>query len=117
MNMPKIDNSLVNALCVESNAYAVVRVRTPAQLGYVARRFDVVAAFPFINALGIRCNRNEVNRLAAMQEVECVTAQGRVSALDGVRRTERTFPAKDEESARVHRAESGNTNDRIIFLI
>lgn len=111
MNMPKIDNSLVNALCVESNAYAVVRVRTPAQLGYVARRFDVVAAFPFINALGIRCNRNEVNRLAAMQEVECVTAQGRVSALDGVRRTERTFPAKDEESARVHRAESGNTND------
>lgn len=109
--MPKIDNSLVNALCVESNAYAVVRVRTPAQLGYVARRFDVVAAFPFINALGIRCNRNEVNRLAAMQEVECVTAQGRVSALDGVRRTKRTFPAKDEESARVHRAESGNTND------
>ena len=109
--MPKIDNSLVNALCVESNAYAVVRVRTPAQLGYVARRFDVVAAFPFINALGIRCNRNEVNRLAAMQEVECVTAQGRVSALDGVRRTKRAFPAKDEESARVHRAESGNTND------
>lgn len=80
--MPKIDNSLVNALCVESNAYAVVRVRTPAQLGYVARRFDVVAAFPFINALGIRCNRKEVSRLAAMQEVECVTAQGRVSALD-----------------------------------
>lgn len=80
--MAKIDDNIAAVLKIDGVANAVVRVRTPWQLNYIARRFDVVAKFPFINSLGIRCDKREVTRLAAMSEVESVTAQGRVSALD-----------------------------------
>lgn len=81
--MDKIDGNLVNALCVEDRTTAIVRVSNPWQMNYIARNFDVVAAFPFIRSLGIRCNRDEVVRLADMREVESVSAQGRVCALNG----------------------------------
>lgn len=80
--MDKIDGNLVNALCIEDRTTAIVRVSNPWQMNYIARNFDVVAAFPFIRSLGIRCNRAEVVRLAGMREVESVSAQGRVCALN-----------------------------------
>lgn len=86
--MNKIDGRLVSALSVEDSAYALVRVRSRWHYGCVARRFDVAAEFPFINSVGIRCNRAEVERLAHMREVEFVTAQGRVSALDTAEETD-----------------------------
>ena len=79
--MYKIDRSLVSALSLNDYAYALVRVANPRQYGFVARRFDVVCGFPFINSLGIRCDKRDGERLRAMPEVEFVTAQGRVSAL------------------------------------
>lgn len=80
--MARIDGNLVSVLCVEDTATALVRVYSPWQMGYVARHFDVVAKFPFINSIGIRCNRKEVARLVGMREVECVCAQGKVDLLD-----------------------------------
>lgn len=79
--MYKIDRSLVSALSLNDYAYALVRVANPRQYGFVARRFDVVCGFPFINSLGIRCDKRDGERLRTMPEVEFVTAQGRVSAL------------------------------------
>lgn len=87
--MEKLDAGLVSVLAAEGSACAVVRVRSPWQLNYVARHFDVLARFPFINSIGVRCDRKEAVRLAAMQEVVSVTAQSRVRALsDGGARQE-----------------------------
>lgn len=96
--MNKIDGRLVSALSVENSAYALVRVRSRWHYGCVARRFDVAAEFPFINSVGIRCNREEVERLAHMREVEFVTAQGRVSALDMQKDNGSAEFPKNEES-------------------
>lgn len=93
--MYKIDRSLVSALSLNDYAYALVRVANPWQYGFVARRFDVVCGFPFINSLGIRCDKRDGERLKAMPEVEFVTAQGRVSALDDGERRATTADGAD----------------------
>lgn len=80
--MGKLDIGLVSALATDGVADAVVRVRNPWHLGYVARHFEVAAVFPFINSLGIRCDKTEAARLAGMNEVVSVSAQSRVSAFD-----------------------------------
>lgn len=80
--MGKLDAGVVSALAADGYADAVVRVRNPWHLGYVARHFEVAAAFPFINSLGIRCDRKEAARLAGMNEVVSVSVQSRVNALD-----------------------------------
>lgn len=80
--MSKLDEGLVRALAEDGSACAVVRVRNPLHLGLISRHFDVAAKFPFINALGVRCDRRDAARLAAMQEVVSVTSQCRVRALD-----------------------------------
>lgn len=82
--MEKLDAGLVSVLADCGSATAVVRVRSPWQLASLERRFDVVARFPFISAVGVRCDRKEAVRLASMQEVVSVTAQRRVCALDDV---------------------------------
>lgn len=80
--MDKLDKTLVSTLAAEGNALAVVRVRTAWQLDRIERHFEVLARFPFINSVGLRCDGREATRLAAMQEVVSVTAQSRVRALD-----------------------------------
>ena len=80
--MQKIDDGLVSALAADGSAEAVVRVRTPWQLGHIARHFDVKARFPFINSLGIRCDRRDAVRLAAMPEVVSLASVSRVRACD-----------------------------------
>ena len=82
--MKKLDAGLVSVLADCGSATAVVRVRSPWQLASLERRFDVVARFPFISAVGVCCDRKEAVRLASMQEVVSVTAQRRVCALDDV---------------------------------
>ncbi len=80
--MDKLDKTLVSTLAAEGNALAVVRVRNAWQLDRIERHFEVLARFPFINSVGLRCDGREATRLAAMQEVVSVTAQSRVRALD-----------------------------------
>ena len=82
--MKKLDEGLVSVLAAGGEADAVVRVRNPWQLGYIARHFKVAAMFPFISALGLRCDRKDAVRLAEMHEVVSVSASGRVSALDAL---------------------------------
>lgn len=79
--MFRIDGALVKALEVEDFAYALVRVSGKFALRSVARRMDTVAVFPFINAVGIRCDMKDAERLSGMPGVESVTAQARVTAL------------------------------------
>lgn len=90
--MYKIDRSLVSALSLNDYAYALVRVANPWQYRFVARKFDVVCGFPFINSLGIRCDKRDGERLRNMPEVEFVTAQGRVSALHDESNGKETSP-------------------------
>ncbi len=78
---PKFDGGLVNALCDRESALALVRVRNPLQLGMLERRFDVRHVYPFIRSVGIRCELKDAILLERMQEVEYVSAQGRVFAL------------------------------------
>lgn len=106
--MYKIDRSLVTALSLNDYAYALVRVANPWQYGFVARKFDVVCGFPFINSLGIRCYKRDGERLKSMPEVEFVTAQGRVSALRDGTDAENGFPTSSVGAASAENA----TKDR-----
>lgn len=106
--MARIDGNLVSVLCVEDTATALVRVYSPWQMGYVARHFDVVAKFPFINSIGIRCNRKEVARLAGMREVECVSAQGKVDLLD-----DRTAAPSDAEKNGIGAEKYGGEGNKL----
>ena len=73
--MFRIDGALVKALEAEDFAYALVRVSGKFALRSVARRMDTVAVFPFINAVGIRCDMKDAERLSGMPGVESVTKQ------------------------------------------
>lgn len=98
--MFRIDGALVKALEAEDFAYALVRVSGKFALRSVARRMDTVAVFPFINAVGIRCDMKDAERLSGMPGVESVTAQARVTALsDDEAGTERGAPAYAEKEA------------------
>jgi len=78
----KFDRRLVGVLGAEEEAHALVRVRNPLHLGMLERNFDVTSIYPFIRSVGIRCTLRDAIRLERMQEVEYVSAQGRVFTLD-----------------------------------
>lgn len=79
----KFDGGLVNILSQKESATALVRVRNPLHLGLLERNFHVTAEYPFIRSVGIECSLRDAIRLERMQEVEYVSAQGKVFALDG----------------------------------
>lgn len=76
--MGTVDGRLTAALAEDGIAYAVVRVHPFVRMERVARRFDVVARFPFINSIGIRCDKKQAGLLAEMREVASATVQSRV---------------------------------------
>lgn len=80
--MRNIDDNLVGILEVNEKTRALVRVRTPYQLGLIERSFKVVRRYPFIRAVGIECDIDDAKILSRMREVEYVSAQGRVAALE-----------------------------------
>lgn len=79
---PKFDGNLVNALNTDESANAIVRVHNPLHLSMLERRFDVTKVYPFIRSVSIKCSLKDAIALERMQEVEYVSAQGRVFALD-----------------------------------
>ena len=59
-NANKISGGIVKTLeNGEDRADALVRVRNPLQLGLLERNFDVVASYPFIRSVGIKCGLKE----------------------------------------------------------
>ncbi len=78
----KFDGNLVNVLGVHQSVSALVRVHNPLHLGMLERNFKVTAMYPFIRSVGIRCELKDAIKLERMQEVEYVSAQGKVFALD-----------------------------------
>ena len=77
----KVSNALVKTLENEDErADAIVRVRNPLHLGFLERSFDVVASYPFIRSIGIKCGLEDAIRLERMSE-EYVAAQSKVFAL------------------------------------
>ncbi len=78
----KTANSLVKTLEKdEGKADALVRVHNPLQLGLLERNFEVVASYPFIRSVGIKCGLKEAICLERMSEVEYVCAQSTVCTL------------------------------------
>lgn len=77
----KLDSGVVGVLGEERRVSALVRVRNPLELGVLERKFDVTHVYPFIRSVGISCGLEDAIRLERMQEVEYVSAQGRVFAL------------------------------------
>lgn len=78
----KFDSGLVSVLGVKESVSALVRVRNPLHLSMLERNFRVSACYPFIRSVGIECGLKDAIKLERMQEVEYVSAQGRVFALD-----------------------------------
>lgn len=78
----KFDGNLVNVLGVQESAQAIVRVRNPLHLGMLERNFEVTALYPFIRSVGIKCALKDAIKLERMQEVEYVSAQSKVFALE-----------------------------------
>lgn len=73
----KISGGLCKVLSsAENKVDAIVRVRNPLHIGVIGRNFDVVAEYPFIRSVGIRCSIDDAMRLDRMSEVEYVVAQG-----------------------------------------
>lgn len=77
----KVDGAMVGILSEERKIDALVRACNPLQLGILERKFDVTHVYPFIRSVGISCGLEDAIRLERMQEVEYVSAQGRVFAL------------------------------------
>lgn len=98
----KFDGKLVGVLSVEEETNALVRVRNPLHLGLLERNFDVTAMYPFIRSVGIRCGLKDAIRLERMQEVEYVSAQGKVFTLD--------YPHSDDSVAS---ADGGRDSDDV----
>lgn len=79
----KISNGLASVLSTsEQKVEALVRVRNPIQLGLLERQFDVIACYPFIRSVGIRCGIGDALTLERMSEVEYVSAQGKAFTLE-----------------------------------
>lgn len=78
----KFDGGLVSVLGVSESVSALVRVRNPLHLGMLERNFRVSACYPFIRSVGIECDLKDAIKLERMQEVEYVSAQGKVFALE-----------------------------------
>lgn len=94
MTMGKLDKSVIKELRREGSSgevgilsaggkiSALVRVRNALELGILEKRFEVTRVYPFIRSVAIECGLEDAIRLEGMQEVEYVSAQGRVFALD-----------------------------------
>lgn len=81
----KFDSGFVGVLSTKEETEAIVRVRNPFHLGLLERSFRVTHSYPFIRSVGINCGLREAIKLERMQEVEYVSAQGRVTALTDTR--------------------------------
>lgn len=79
----KFDDGICGVLQTCDCASALVRVRSPLHLSLLERKFDVTNVYPFIRSVGIRCRLKDAILLERMQEVEYVSAQSKVFALDG----------------------------------
>ncbi|MDE5602222.1 MAG: S8 family serine peptidase [Clostridia bacterium] len=124
----KFDGGLVNILSQEENATALVRVRNPLHLGLLERNFHVTAEYPFIRSVGIECSLRDAIRLERMQEVEYVSAQGKVFALDeekndlpiadtasGDEKTNIDLTGNERASANIATRRNGYLNDSMIL--
>lgn len=79
----KVDNSLTSILSEERDrTEALVRVRNPLQLGMLERKFHVVKCYPFIRSLCVECDLQDALALERIEDVEYVSAQSKVFALD-----------------------------------
>jgi len=79
---PKFDGKMASVLTEKPSAKALVRVRNPLHFGLLERNFKVSGAYPFIRSVVIDCELKDAIKLERMQEVEYVSAQGKVLALD-----------------------------------
>lgn len=80
--MSKFDSGFVSILNFEESVPALVRVRNAMHLSALEKRFNVTNIYPFIRSVGITCSLEDAIRLERMQEVEYVSVEGRVAALD-----------------------------------
>ena len=78
----KIDGNLVNVLSVKNKANAIVKVRSMFEMNVIERNLKVVKYYPFINSVGVECDRNDVEGLSRRHNIEFVTAEMHVSTLD-----------------------------------
>lgn len=81
-NSNKIDECSASVLSQNDRVDALVRVRNPFHFGVLENRFEITHTYPFIRTVGIKCGLKEAVTLCRMQEVEYVSAQSRVLALD-----------------------------------
>lgn len=79
----KVDGNLTRILSGDCDKTdALVRVRNPLQLGMLERKFHVVKCYPFIRSLHIECDLQDALALERIEDVEYVSAQSKVFALD-----------------------------------
>lgn len=78
----KLDFELIRKFKHGSREKSIVIVKNFQSLRYIERNFNVVAYFPFINALGIECDYSDAIALSRLPYVEYMTRQAKVSALD-----------------------------------
>lgn len=96
----KFDSRVASVLKEGEKIDALVRVRNPLHFGMLERNFEITHAYPFISTVGIKCGLKEAILLEKMQEVEYVSSQSRVFALDfdGGVKTSRVNDECDENS-------------------
>lgn len=78
----KIDRNLVNVLCVQDKANAIIKVRSPFEMNVIERNLKVVKYYPFINSVGVECAKCDVESLSRRHNIEFVTAEMHVSTLE-----------------------------------
>ncbi|MBR7163217.1 MAG: S8 family serine peptidase [Clostridia bacterium] len=78
----KIDGHLVNVLSVQDRANAIVKVHSFYELKALERNFRVVKYYPFISSIGVECDQYDVVRLSKWHNIEFVSAEMHVSALE-----------------------------------
>ncbi len=78
----KIDQHLVGVLSVQEKANAIVKVRSMIEMNVIERNLNVVKYYPFINSVGVECNHDDVVNLSRRHNIEFVTAEMHVSALE-----------------------------------
>ena len=77
-----IDRNLVNVLSVQDKANAIVKVRSMFEMNVIERNLKVVKYYPFISSVGVECDCNDVEGLSRRHNIEFVTAEMHVSALE-----------------------------------
>lgn len=80
----KLDFELVKKFTHASKEKAIVLVNNWRGLRTIERKFNILAKFPFIKAVGVECDYKTAKILSDMPVVEYVARQSRVSACDDV---------------------------------